>query len=301
MSREAIHYQQHLQETISTSCCVEQQKLEKHEQRCSEVKRKKWAKWAILTAPTPHPSLHPCEGPSLISEEKWSLRSLLSFKGDIWRMGGWTDPFDENLQGRLQTGAVHCPGLPWKPLYMLNLLLCPDLTTLQSTCWSGRKETPGGETCSACVTAASLPLSAVTWPPPKKKKKMSFFFSFPMQSRVCKAACLSCIGVKPVLLSTEAELRYIPFVVCLKPFQVSSVLPAASWVNKVKNQYLCWERGTRKKDPGTNRQQPLIRAVSAIYWPHCFKKSAPLTFSASNGGWRGGERRWRGRFRTQVW
>lgn len=80
-------------------------------------------------SPTPHRT--PVEGTSLISQDKWSLCSLLSFKGDIWRMGRWTDPSDENLQGRLQTGAVHCPGFPWKPLYMLNLLLCPDLTA----CW----------------------------------------------------------------------------------------------------------------------------------------------------------------------
>lgn len=45
-------------------------------------------------------------------------------------MGGWTDPSDENLQARLQTRAVHCPGLPWQPA-VLNLLFFPDLTALR--------------------------------------------------------------------------------------------------------------------------------------------------------------------------
>lgn len=179
LSREAIHYQQHLQETISTSCCDEQQKLEKHEQRCSEVKRKKWAKWAILTAPTPPtPPCTPVKGTSLISEEKWSLRSLLSFKGDIWWMGGWTDPSDENLRGWLQMGAVHCPGLPWKPLYMLNLLLCPVWPQSNRHVGVAKRKRRVGK----CVLPAlPRPLSLfLLWhdPPPQKKKKCNSFFLF---------------------------------------------------------------------------------------------------------------------------
>lgn len=138
---------------------------------CSEVKRKKWAKW--WTVPLPPPPLPPYPT-SLVSEEKWSLCSLLSLKGDIWRMGGWTDPSDENLRGPLPAGAVHCPRLPWKPLYMLNLLLFSQIWPRSD--WHGRAAER-----KRVLPALAWPLSGCSCCNVAKKtspKIKSFFFFF---------------------------------------------------------------------------------------------------------------------------
>lgn len=179
---------------------------------------------------SPPPPLPPYPT-SLVSEEKWSLCSLLSLKGDIWRMGGWTDPSDENLRGPLPAGAVHCPRLPWKPLYMLNLLLFSQIWPRSD--WHGRAAER-----KRVLPALARPLSGCSCCNVAKKtspKIKSFFFFFP-DAKWCLRSCVFVVYWGKT--GPEAELRYIPFVVCLKPFQVRAVLPAASWVNIVQNQYL---------------------------------------------------------------
>lgn len=97
--------------------------------------------------------------------------------------------------------------------------------------WPHNDRSDRKETC--CQHHCSLPAHFCC----DMTKKTPFLLFF--EAKSCLRICVFAnIEVKPVLLSADAELHYILFVVCLKPFQVRSVLPASSWVNKVKNQYL---------------------------------------------------------------
>lgn len=133
LSREAIHFSNTSRKLLAQAIVLSSKNWRNMNKAAVRWKERNELNDEQPLWPPPPPPLHPhcppVEGTSLISQEKWSLRSLLSFNGDIWWMGGWMDASDENLRSRLQTGAMHCPGLPWKPLYMSNLLLCPDLTT----------------------------------------------------------------------------------------------------------------------------------------------------------------------------
>lgn len=62
------------------------------------------------------------------------------------------------------------------------------------------------------------------------------------------------VGVKPVLLPVDIERCYAPFVVFLKPFQVSSLLPAELTKSKINICIKCCN-GTRKRETRKKTQE----------------------------------------------